>query len=113
MNRATNRSSAPCVPYQEFLAYASGIAQVKSRIATPRAARWFGALTRAGCEWRVAAVDQQATFDFNWRNGSEPLVRVVGKPEMIQQDEVPADWGNKERVWTLTAHGRARKPMRR
>src|SRR2546425_108182 len=55
VNRATNRSFAPCVPYQEFLAYADEITRVKFRLASSRAARWFGVLTRAGCEslWRA------------------------------------------------------------
>src|SRR3979490_2630122 len=36
---------------------------------------------------RVAAVDQQATSDLNWRKGSERSCEVVGKPEVIQLDE--------------------------
>src|SRR5690348_7420995 len=34
VNRATNRSFAPCVPYQEFLAYGDEIRRVKFRLAS-------------------------------------------------------------------------------
>ncbi len=62
--KAANRSFAPCVPYQEFLAYAGEITRVKFRPASPRAARRFRVLSRAGGEGR-------AMSNRNWRKGPE------------------------------------------
>src|SRR5690348_13432042 len=77
VNRATNRSFAPCVPYQEFLAYGNEVTRVKFRLASPRAARRFrGAHARRMRMAHVAAVDQQATPDLNWRKGSEQVVAI-------------------------------------
>lgn len=43
------------VPYQEFLAYSGETMRVKFGLASARAARWFGVLTRADREslWRA------------------------------------------------------------
>jgi hypothetical protein len=43
---------------------------------------------RAGCEslWRALPLSTTATSNLNWRKG-HALVRVVGKPEVIQLDE--------------------------
>jgi hypothetical protein len=71
---ATNRSFAPCIPYQEFFAYGDEITRVKLRLASARAAtRFRGAHARRMriAMARVAAVDQQAMSDLNWRKGSE------------------------------------------
>src|SRR5436305_4752300 len=68
-----NRSFAPCVPYQEFLAYGDEITRVKFRLASPRAARRFrGAHARRMriTVARVAAVD----------NGLRPISTGV-KPQ--------------------------------
>jgi hypothetical protein len=53
VNRAMNRSFAPCVPYLEFLAYADEMRRIKLSFVNPRAARRFRVPTRAGCEWRA------------------------------------------------------------
>jgi hypothetical protein len=59
--RRINMSSEPgnesffCAlrPIPRILSLYDEITRVKFRLASPRAARWFGALTRAGCEWRA------------------------------------------------------------
>src|ERR1700694_5389294 len=60
--------------------------RIKLRFVNPRAARRFrGAHARRMriAMARVAAVDQQATADLNWRKGSERSCEVVGKPASL------------------------------
>ena len=63
-SRAEATPGSICVPYQEFLAYGNEITRVKFRLASPRAARWFGALSRAGCEWRALTLSTSREEDF-------------------------------------------------
>src|SRR5439155_25167008 len=67
VNRATNRSFAPCVPYQEFLAYDDEITRVKFRLSSLARemircahARWMRIATA-----RVAAANKEASSDLN------------------------------------------------
>src|SRR5215471_9600920 len=83
--RRINMSSEPgnesffCAlrPIPRILSLGDEITQVKFRLASPRAARWFGVLTRVRMRIamaRAAAVDQQATSDLDWRRASERSV---------------------------------------